>query len=105
MLRPTPKPTPPSLRKPILRVVTAKRPNHVWHAALTTVPTSLGYGVSWLPFALPLRWPFCWWIAVVVDNYSRRVMGAAVFKSEPAAIEVTGSSASCVDRCAADPLT
>ena len=88
MLRPPAKPTPKSVREPILRVVTAKRPNHVWHADLTTVPTSLGYGISWLPFALPLRWPFCWWVAVVIDHYSRRVLGAATFKSEPDASDL-----------------
>jgi len=24
---------------------------------------------------LPQRWPFCWWVAAVVDHFSRRVMG------------------------------
>ena len=42
MLRPTAKPTPASALQPIARIVTAKRPNHVWHADLTTGPTSLG---------------------------------------------------------------
>ena len=53
------------------------------------MPTSLGYGISWLPFALPQRWPFCWWIAVAVDHYSRRALAAAVFKIEPAASDLT----------------
>ena len=34
------------------RVVTAKRPNHVWHVDLTTVPTAAGFWTSWLPFAV-----------------------------------------------------
>jgi putative transposase len=89
MLRPAAKPAPALARPSILRIVTAKRPNHVWHSDLTTVPTSLGYGISWLPFALPQRWPFCWWIAVAVDHYTRRVMGAAIFKSEPSASDLT----------------
>jgi len=89
MLRPAPKPAPALARRPILRIVTAKRPNHVWHADLTTVPTSLGYATSWLPFALPLRWPFCWWVAVAVDHFSRRVMGGARFRSEPSASDMT----------------
>ena len=38
---------------PSTRVVTAKRPNHVWHGDLTAVPTSLGFWAPWLPFALP----------------------------------------------------
>jgi len=65
------------------RVVTAKRPNHVWHADLSTVPTALGFWVPWLPFSLPPIWPFCWFVAVVVDHFSRRVMGVAVFTKEP----------------------
>jgi transposase InsO family protein len=65
------------------RVVTAKRPNHVWHVDLTLVPTGTGMWASWLPFALPQCWPFCWWVAVVVDHFSRRIMGLTVFKAEP----------------------
>ncbi len=45
---------------PSTRVVTAKRPNHVWHVDLTAVPTSVGFWAPWLPFALPQCWPFCW---------------------------------------------
>ncbi len=40
------------------RVVTAKRPDHVWHVDLTTVPIGGGFWCSWLPFALPQSWPF-----------------------------------------------
>ncbi len=36
---------------PSTGIVTAKRPNHVWSADLTAVPTSLGFWPSWLPFA------------------------------------------------------
>jgi transposase InsO family protein len=64
------------------RVVTAKRPNHLWHVDLTTVPTG-GFWASWLPFSLPQCWPFCWWVAVAVDHYSRRVMGWAAFDRQP----------------------
>ncbi len=28
-------------------------------------------------------WPFCWWVAIVVDHFSRRVMGFAAFKQQP----------------------
>jgi putative transposase len=68
-------------------VVTAKRPNHVWHVDLTAVPLA-GLWVPWLPFALPQRWPFCWWLAIVVDHFSRRVMGVAVFTKQPTSIQV-----------------
>jgi transposase InsO family protein len=70
------------------RVVTARYPNHVWHCDLTTVPTSLGFWTSWLPQALPQRWPFCWWVAIVIDHYSRRIMGFAIFMRQPTALAV-----------------
>ncbi|MCP4375860.1 MAG: transposase family protein, partial [bacterium] len=28
-------------------------------------------------------WPFSWWVAVVIDHYSRRVMDTMIFKSNP----------------------
>jgi len=65
------------------RIVTAKRINHVWHVDLTLVPTQLGFWASWLPFALPQCWPFAYWVAVVLDHFSRRAMGFAVFKNVP----------------------
>jgi putative transposase len=70
------------------RVVTARHPNHVLHTDLTTVPTPLGFWVPWFPFALPQVWPFSWWVAVVVDHFSRRVLGIAVFKKEPTSLAV-----------------
>jgi putative transposase len=73
---------------PSARRVTADRPDHVWHTDLTAVPTSAGYWVPWLPFALPQQWPFCWWLAVVIDHYSRRALGFAVFKQQPTSKQV-----------------
>jgi putative transposase len=89
MLKPAPKPKPASSRPSKPRAVTATRPNHVWHLDLTTVPTIGGFWVSWLPFSLPQRWPFCWWVAVVIDHFSRRAIGSAHFKKEPTARELT----------------
>ena len=70
------------------RVVTANRPNHVWHVDLTTMPTAAGFCTTWLPFALPQSWPFCWWVAVAIDHFSRRVMGFAVFTKQPNSVAV-----------------
>jgi transposase InsO family protein len=72
------------------RVVTAKYSGHVWHVDLTVVPTGAGFWTSWLPFALPQCWPFCHWVAIVVDHFSRRVMGAAAFTSQPTSEAVRG---------------
>jgi len=72
---------------PTQRVVTAKYPNHVWHVDLTVAPTG-GFWTAWLPFSLAQRWPFCWWLAVVIDHFSRRVMGIGVFRSQPRSRQV-----------------
>jgi len=80
------KPVPPPARvKPMASAkrVTAKRPNHVWHVDLTTVPTAAGFWIPWLPLALPQCWPFCWWVAVVLDHYSRRLLALTIFKRQP----------------------
>jgi putative transposase len=70
------------------RSIRAKHPNHIWNVDLTTVPTAMGFWCSWLPWALPQRWPFCWWLAVAVDHFSRRVVGFAVFEHQPTSAAV-----------------
>ena len=73
---------------PSSRVVTAKRPYHVWHVDPTAVSTSMGFWAPWLPFALPQRWPFCWWVAGVIDHYSRRAMRFAIFRNNPTSLSI-----------------
>jgi putative transposase len=82
------RPPPPCSEKATGRVVKAKRPNHVWHVDLTTVPTQIGFWCPWQPNAVPQRWPFCWWLAFVMDHYSRRVMGLTMFRSAPSSAEI-----------------
>jgi transposase InsO family protein len=79
---PLPKAWPRCVRSAIVHAVSMA------NVAFTTVPTSLGFWVPWLPHALAQWWPFCWWVAVAVDHYSRRVIGTAVFPSQPSAIAV-----------------
>jgi transposase InsO family protein len=87
--KPAPKPPPPRTKPmPSANRVTAKRPNHVWHVDLTVVPTAAGFWVPWFPLAMPQCWPFCWWVAVVVDHFSRRAMGTTVFKTQPTSPQV-----------------
>jgi len=83
MEKPESKPSPCSPSTKSNRRVSARYPNHVWHVDLTTVPTSGGFWTSWVPFALPQCWPFCWWLAVVVDHYSRRALGFQLFDRQP----------------------
>jgi putative transposase len=81
---------PPVSEKPEIgeRHVTAERPNHVWNVDLTTVPISGGFWVPWSPLTLPQYWPFCWWMAIVLDHYSRRVIGFAVFSDLPSSEDI-----------------
>jgi len=88
MLRETRAPIPCPTLQTAPRKVTARKPNDLWHVDLTTVPTSPGFWTSWSPFALPQVWPFCWWVAVAVDHYSRRVTGFAIFRCQPTSAAV-----------------
>ncbi|MBI2440539.1 MAG: transposase [Lentisphaerae bacterium] len=69
-------------------VVTAKYPNHVWHIDLTIVPTSFGFRTTWFPFFLPQCWPFCYWVAVIIDHFSRKIIGFAVFNDQPDSLQI-----------------
>jgi putative transposase len=102
----TKEPLPPKIQEAAAasgRVVTAKRPNHVWHIDMTTVPTGGGFWASWLPLALPQCWPFCWWLAVVVDHYSRRAMGFAVFYRRPDSLSIRRFLGRTIGRVGATP--
>jgi transposase InsO family protein len=65
------------------RVVTSKYTNHVWLTDLTTISTGSGLWCSWTPFAVPQCWPFCWWLGIVIDHFSRRVIGFGLFANRP----------------------
>ncbi len=82
--KPVPPPTAAESCPPKNRVVTSKYPNHLWQTDLTTVPIGPGFWTSWLPFSLPQCWPFCWWVVVAMDHYSRQIMGTAIFGRQPA---------------------
>ncbi len=70
------------------RRVVARYPGHTWHVDLTTVPTRAGFWVPWFPFSLPQRWPFCWWVAVAVDQVSRTLVGFAIFDHSPSSDQI-----------------
>ncbi len=82
---PEPEDAPVSRRR---RRVVARYPGHTWHVDLTTVPVRAGFWVPWSPFSLPQHWPFCWWVAVAVDQVSRALLGFAVFPKRPTSAEV-----------------
>ncbi len=94
MLKDKPAPTPkPAEAKTTDRVVTSKYPNHVWLVDLTLVPTGTGLWCSWLPFAWPQRWPFGYWVAVVMDHASSRALGVASLYCSP---QRGGTTLSCL---------
>ena len=99
----SPRPAPPVEAASSVRVVTAQTANHVWHTDLTAVPTASGFWVPWLPFALPQCWPFCWWMAVVIDHHSRRAMGFAVFPKRPDSLSLRTFLGTTITRAKATP--
>jgi len=101
--QPVPEPEPTPDETPAGRVVTAKRPDHVWHVDLTLVPTTGGFWVPWLPNALTQCWPFCWWVALVVDHFSRRVMGYTVFDKQPTSLAIRTFLGRLMSNCRAKP--
>jgi transposase InsO family protein len=83
-------------------VVTAKYPNHVWHVDLTVMPTAR-LCCSWLPLALPQRWPFCYWLAMAVDHFSRRAMGCTAMNGNPTSQAVRAFLGRAIAKAKATP--
>lgn len=83
--------------------INARHPDHIWHIDLTTVPIFGGHWAPWLPFALPACFPFCWWLAVVIDQYSRRVTGITVYGKQPTAEQVKHFLARVIARAGRAP--
>ncbi len=99
-------PIPDDVQLPVTissRRVTARNPGDLWHIDLTAVPTGGGFWVPWMPFALPQRWPFCWWVLVVVDHVSRAVLGLEIHRDVPTAEEVQSSVDRVAHRCGQHP--
>lgn len=58
-------------------------PKHrIYHIDLTVVPTGR-FWTPWPPSSLAQCWPFAFWVGIVVDHFSRRIMGVTAFKSQP----------------------
>jgi transposase InsO family protein len=77
--------------------VIARSSDHVWHCDLTTIPTSIGSWSPACPFGLPQRWPFCWWLVVVADQFSARILRLAIFPKAPSAEQVLAVVARAID--------
>jgi transposase-like protein len=68
--------------------IIAPRPNHTWVVDLTLVPTRAGFWVPWIPLTIMQCMPFAWWVALVIDQHSKRVVGFAAFANQPKGAEV-----------------
>ncbi len=87
------------------RRIRARRPNDVWHADLTVVPTAAGLWIPGSPHARIQRWPFCWWVAVAVDHASRKLVGIEVFKRRPTSAQVCSVLSGAIRRAGVTPRT
>jgi putative transposase len=70
---------------------------------LSVVPTCGGFSVSWIPNALPQFWPFCWWGMVIIDHFSRKSIGFALFRKQPSSEDVTAAIDRAIERAGKVP--
>jgi len=78
-------------KPPTSPTVQAWYANHVWSVDLTVVASCEGLWVPWSPNALTQVHPYAWYVMVVIDHYSRRLMGFEIFEQEPTAVQVTAT--------------
>ncbi|GHT46460.1 hypothetical protein FACS189454_07620 [Planctomycetales bacterium] len=89
-IQPTELPAFPDLM-PDKPTIQAWYPNHVWSVDLAVVPSTDGLWTPWSPNALTQVHPYSWHVIVVIDHYSRRIMGFNIFEQSPAALQVTST--------------
>jgi transposase InsO family protein len=100
---PEPEPANTHADKTTSRSVVAWYPGHVWGCDLTALPIFGGMWLPWIPWALLGRWPFCWWLFVVVDHYSRSIEHVAVFSGKPTAEQVCAALTDAAARATGPP--
>ena len=74
------------------RRITSRASDHTWLVDLTTVPIGQGFSCPWSPLSLSQVWPFCYWVCIILDHFSRRIVGFALFMKQ-------GDSIVCHPRC------
>jgi len=85
------------------RKVVAKYPNHIWNIDLTLVPTLAGFWVPWIPFSKIQIWPFCWWIFVVIDHFSRNIIALELFRKQPKAFQTNAFLTRVINKLGRNP--
>ena len=99
-------PTPPpddGAAEAASRTIKSRRPNHTWLVDLTTVPIGKGFWCPWSPLSLPQVWPFCYWVCIILDHFSRRIVGFALFRKQPTSREVTDAVEAAIVRAGKTP--
>jgi len=86
-----------------IKAIKSRHPDHIWTLDLTVVPTSSGFWTSWLPNSFPQCWPFCYWVAVIVDHFSRKSVGFALFRKQPTSEDVTTVLDNAVEKAGKAP--
>ncbi len=99
---PGPEPDRARRANPMKKVI-ARHPHHAWHCDLTTVPTSMGFWTPALPFGAAQRWPFCWWLVVLADQFSARILRLAIFRNQPTTGEVQAIVARAIEEAGVVP--
>ncbi len=66
-----------------IKRVISRYPNHTFMIDLTAVPINGGFSCTWMPKSIRQSWPFCWWVAIVIDHFSRKVIGFSIFFKQP----------------------
>jgi len=83
--------------------VQSQYPNHVWSVDLTVVPTADGLWSPWNPNAVTQIHPYSWYVLVVIDHYSRKIMGFSIFEQNPTANQVAHALGSICSENKAKP--
>jgi len=60
-----------SEEEPESKSISSEYPDHVWSLDLTAVPTFGGFWTSLIPNSLAQVCPYCWWILVIINHFSR----------------------------------
>ena len=77
--------------EPARRIVKAKRPHHVWHVDLTTIPIGppgRGCWTPWWPFSIVLCWLLSWHLVLVLDHFTRSLLAFRLVRREPSSSDV-----------------
>ena len=85
------------------REIIANYSDHVWSLDFTEVPTETGFWVPWKPNSITQCWPYCWHVLNLVDHFSRRSPGMAVFDKAPTSEAMTAELARIIDEQGCKP--